>query len=160
MKPVVIAVIAQALWGLGRSALRTKLLAGLGLSAVALSAAGINELLILALCGLAASSFRIIGSCSTRSNLRLLLVPIQPFLNGLGNWLGLGTFPMTAAGLTLPALFFTSLLHPDYHTPRDESARIDTKKIARIAEWMYRTGWKLANNPERPALETNFKLER
>ena len=66
--------------------------------------------------------------------------------------------PYARAGI--PALFFTSLLHPDYHSPRDEAARIDTKKIARIAEWMYRTGWKLANNPDRPALEANFKLER
>ncbi|MES1249855.1 MAG: M28 family peptidase, partial [Chitinophaga rupis] len=66
--------------------------------------------------------------------------------------------PYARAGI--PALFFTSLLHPDYHTPRDESGRIDTKKVTRIAEWMYRTGWKLANNTERPALEANFKLER
>ncbi|HWK04124.1 MAG TPA: M28 family peptidase [Puia sp.] len=66
--------------------------------------------------------------------------------------------PYARAGI--PALFFTSLLHPDYHTPRDEAARIDTKKITRMAEWMYRTGWKLSNNAERPTLEANFKLER
>lgn len=66
--------------------------------------------------------------------------------------------PYARAGI--PALFFTSLLHPDYHTPRDESGQIDTKKVTRIAEWMYRTGWKLANNADRPALEANFKLER
>src|ERR1019366_6999429 len=34
VKPVVIAVIVQALWGLGRSALKTKGLATLGLAAV------------------------------------------------------------------------------------------------------------------------------
>ena len=66
--------------------------------------------------------------------------------------------PYARAGI--PALFFTSLLHPDYHTPRDEASRIDTEKITRITQWMYRTGWKLANNTSRPALDPNFKLER
>ncbi|MBS1664396.1 MAG: M28 family peptidase [Bacteroidetes bacterium] len=66
--------------------------------------------------------------------------------------------PYARAGI--PALFFTSLLHPDYHTPRDEPSRIDTEKITRIAQWMYRTGWKLAMSDKRPALDPNFKLER
>jgi len=66
--------------------------------------------------------------------------------------------PYARAGI--PALFFTSLLHPDYHTPQDESDRIDTMKIARIAEWMYRTGWTVANNPDRPKEDPDFKLER
>jgi hypothetical protein len=66
--------------------------------------------------------------------------------------------PYARAGI--PALFFTSLLHPDYHTPRDEASRIDTEKITRIAQWMYRTGWKLANDNTRPALDPDFKLER
>jgi hypothetical protein len=66
--------------------------------------------------------------------------------------------PYARAGI--PALFFTSLLHPDYHTPRDEASRIDTEKITRIAQWMYRTGWKVANAGARPALDPGFKLER
>lgn len=66
--------------------------------------------------------------------------------------------PYARAGI--PALFFTTLLHPDYHTPRDEASRIDIKKLTRMTEWMYRTGWKVANIDKRPALEANFKLER
>ncbi len=66
--------------------------------------------------------------------------------------------PYARAGI--PALFFTSLLHPDYHTPRDEASRIDTQKITRIAQWMYRTGWTLSNNNSRPAPDPDFKLER
>jgi hypothetical protein len=66
--------------------------------------------------------------------------------------------PYARAGI--PALFFTSLLHPDYHTPRDEASRIDTKKVTRIAEWMYRTGWKVANTDSRPAVDPGFRLER
>ncbi|HEY4109334.1 M28 family metallopeptidase [Puia sp.] len=66
--------------------------------------------------------------------------------------------PYARAGI--PALFFTSLLHPDYHTPQDEAARINIAKVTRIAEWMYRTGWTVANNTARPAEDPNFKLER
>src|SRR5215207_5386484 len=47
IKPVVIAVVAQALWGLGRSALRGPLLFGVGASAAALYLLGFNELIIL-----------------------------------------------------------------------------------------------------------------
>ena len=66
--------------------------------------------------------------------------------------------PYARAGY--PALFYSTLLHKDYHTPRDKAENIDYKKLTRMTEWMYRTGWKLANNPKRPALEPNFKLER
>lgn len=66
--------------------------------------------------------------------------------------------PYARAGI--PAIFFTSLLHPDYHTPMDEAKRIDTRKLTRMTQWMYRTGLKLANAPSRPKLEEGFKLER
>ncbi len=66
--------------------------------------------------------------------------------------------PYARAGI--PALFYTTLLHPDYHTPLDEAERINIPKLARVTEWMYRTGWKVANTGKRPAVEANFKLER
>jgi len=47
IKPVVIAVVAQALWGLGRTALNGPLLLGIGAAAAALYLSGINELIIL-----------------------------------------------------------------------------------------------------------------
>jgi chromate transporter len=53
VKPVVIAVVAQALWGLGRSALKTPTLWALGGVCAAAAATGVNELLILLLAGLA-----------------------------------------------------------------------------------------------------------
>jgi hypothetical protein len=59
-----------------------------------------------------------------------------------------------------PAIFYTTLLHPLYHTPMDEPKIIDISKLRRMAEWMYRTGWKLSNNVKRPALDPNFQLER
>jgi chromate transporter len=53
VKPVIIAVVVQALWGLGRSALRSRALVLAGLASVALSAAGVNELAVLFGTGLA-----------------------------------------------------------------------------------------------------------
>jgi chromate transporter len=47
IKPVVIAVVAQALWGLGRAALRGPLLLAIGTAAAALYLVGFNELVIL-----------------------------------------------------------------------------------------------------------------
>lgn len=47
IKPVIIAVVAQALWGLGKKALKNTWLAALGLAGAALSVAGIHELIVL-----------------------------------------------------------------------------------------------------------------
>ena len=47
IKPVVIAVVVQALWGLGRSALKTRTLMVLGAVAVLAAAVGVHELIIL-----------------------------------------------------------------------------------------------------------------
>ncbi|MEI6950201.1 M28 family peptidase [Paraflavisolibacter sp. H34] len=54
----------------------------------------------------------------------------------------------------IPALFFTSLLHADYHTPKDEADRIDYPKLKRMTDWMYATGWKVANATNPPALDS------
>lgn len=64
------------------------------------------------------------------------------------------------ARLGIPALFFTSVLHHQYHTPQDESENINFKKLYKMTEWMYRTSWKVANEKEKPKLIPNFKLER
>jgi chromate transporter len=47
VKPAIIAVVVQALWGLGRAAVKTKLLAVVACAAVAASALGVNELAVL-----------------------------------------------------------------------------------------------------------------
>jgi hypothetical protein len=58
----------------------------------------------------------------------------------------------------VPALFFSSNLHQDYHTPRDEPKTIDYAKLTRMARWMYMTGWIAANADERPAIDSGFVL--
>ena len=64
------------------------------------------------------------------------------------------------ARLGIPSVMYTSLLHPDYHTPRDEPARINYPKLTRMTQWMYLTGWAVANRTAPPAREPGFKLER
>ena len=48
IKPVIIAIVAQALWGLGRTAIKTPLLAMAGLAAVVAVVSGVHELAVLA----------------------------------------------------------------------------------------------------------------
>jgi Peptidase family M28 len=64
------------------------------------------------------------------------------------------------ARLGIPALMYTTLLHPDYHTPLDNPQNINYPKLKKMADWIYRTGWKVANVPVRPERDRGFKLER
>jgi Zn-dependent M28 family amino/carboxypeptidase len=64
------------------------------------------------------------------------------------------------ARLGVPALFFSTNLHPDYHTPRDKPENIDYPKLTHMTKWMYVTGWIAANAAKRPAVDPGFKLER
>ncbi|HEX2189068.1 MAG TPA: M28 family peptidase [Longimicrobiaceae bacterium] len=51
----------------------------------------------------------------------------------------------------VPALFFTTLLHPDYHAPSDEVEKIDADKAARIARLVFLLTHAVADASERPA---------
>ena len=64
------------------------------------------------------------------------------------------------ARLNIPAVMFSSNLHPDYHTPRDEATTIDVAKLTRMTQWIYRTGWLVANAKARPGVDPGFRLER
>ena len=66
--------------------------------------------------------------------------------------------PYARAGV--PALFFTTLLHADYHTPFDNPDRIDVAKLAKMTRWMYATGRAVAEADKAPAVDPAFKLER
>ncbi|MEO6548200.1 MAG: M28 family peptidase [Ferruginibacter sp.] len=64
------------------------------------------------------------------------------------------------ARLGIPAIMYSSLLHADYHTPQDNAENINYPKLKKMADWMYRTGWKVANAAIRPITDKDFKLER
>jgi Zn-dependent M28 family amino/carboxypeptidase len=60
----------------------------------------------------------------------------------------------------VPSLFFSTLLHSDYHTPFDNPDRIDVVKLTKMTKWMYATGRTVADTAKKPALDPAFKLER
>jgi len=64
------------------------------------------------------------------------------------------------ARLGIPSIMYTSLLHSDYHTPQDNAENINLEKLKKMSDWLYRTGWKVLESPNRPGLDPNFKLER
>jgi hypothetical protein len=64
------------------------------------------------------------------------------------------------ARMGVPALFFTTLLHADYHTPMDNPDRIDLAKLTRMTRWMYATGRAVSEAAAAPQADPNFKLER
>jgi Peptidase family M28/PA domain len=47
----------------------------------------------------------------------------------------------------IPAVFLTTGLHPDYHTPDDDVERIDFGKLHRIARLAARAAWLVADGP-------------
>jgi hypothetical protein len=53
----------------------------------------------------------------------------------------------------VPALWFHTGLHPDYHTPNDDADRIEYEKMTRIVRLVHQTSWDLANADGRPAME-------
>lgn len=70
VKPVVIAVVLQALWSLGRTALKTRILVALGISAIAAVYLGVHELVVLAGAGLVMAAVRAMerGASSTTTS--------------------------------------------------------------------------------------------
>jgi chromate transporter len=55
IKPVIIAVVVQAIWGLARTAVKSRWLAAVGIAALAMGFLGVNELILLAAAGAAAA---------------------------------------------------------------------------------------------------------
>jgi hypothetical protein len=54
-------------------------------------------------------------------------------------------WPFLAHGI--PAVFLTTGLHPDYHTPQDDTDRIDFAKLERVARLAARAAWIIAEGP-------------
>jgi Zn-dependent M28 family amino/carboxypeptidase len=52
----------------------------------------------------------------------------------------------------VPAIWFFSGLHPDYHTPADRPEKIDYPKMTRIVRLVHQTSWALAQRDGRPKL--------
>ncbi|MPY88910.1 MAG: chromate efflux transporter [Luteitalea sp.] len=99
IKPVVIAIVAQALWGLGHSALKTRGLALLALASVIAVAAGIHELVVLATAGVVMGGLRAIESFNGRVTGALLAAGASASMTG-------ATFAAASASATVAAAPF------------------------------------------------------
>jgi chromate transporter len=117
VKPVVVAVILQALWGLGRTAVKSSLLAAAGAICVALSFLGVNALLILGATGATAACAQAFlgGRKKNRSECRgailLWLRSVRLKLTKLLSLAGTGAAAAAASGLApgMWALFLVFL---------------------------------------------------
>ena len=99
--PVIIAVVAQAIWGLGRTAVKGPLPAMLGIGVLALSLAGVNELALL----FGAGAVFMLVRLARRPAAAAAMVAAVLGLPAVA--LGQGT--VAAAGVTLGTLFVTFL---------------------------------------------------
>ncbi|HEU4614712.1 MAG TPA: chromate efflux transporter [Kofleriaceae bacterium] len=97
IKPVIIAVVIQALWGLGKAAVKTPFLGVVGAAAFAASLLGVNELAVLAAAGVVVAAGRRLRAGSAAS---LLPLPL------LGAGSATATSTATAFGLWPLFLFF------------------------------------------------------
>ena len=107
VKPVVIAVILQALWGLSRTAVKTRLLAVLGLMATLFAAFGLHPLLLLLLAGIATALTQVDFH---RAGITLF-APLQKFLRFTRSPRSLMAAAVASftAPLTLSSLFLVFL---------------------------------------------------
>lgn len=53
----------------------------------------------------------------------------------------------------VPAVWFHTGLHPDYHTPDDDPERIEYEKMTRVVRLVHQTSWDVANGDDRPLIE-------
>ena len=100
IKPVIIAIVLQALWSLGRAAIKTKFLALIGIAGVVLTFFGLHELLVLLGGGLIVVAVRLVGR-SVKGQSHLSLMSASPLIV----FLQTGTTTAATASFSLVLLF-------------------------------------------------------
>jgi len=53
----------------------------------------------------------------------------------------------------IPVIFYFTGLHQDYHKPSDDVDKLDFEKMARIARFIFATGWRIASLDQRLKLD-------
>ncbi|RKG48673.1 chromate efflux transporter [Corallococcus sp. AB011P] len=107
VKPVILAVVLQALWGLGKTALTTRPRAIVAVGAAVASALGVNELLILALAGGSLAAWLHLRSAPAPTSM-LALSPLA--LHGVTAVTATASAPFSLGGLFLFFLKVGSVL--------------------------------------------------
>lgn len=104
VKPVIIAVVLQALWSLGRTAVKNRLLAAVGVATAIASFLGVNELVVLSMAGL----FVAVVQTARRANgwAGVVWLPSASLAAATGSAFGLGK--LFAIFLKIGAVLFGS----------------------------------------------------
>jgi len=105
IKPVMIAIIAQALWELGRKVLKSKIIIGIGLGAIGLYFLGVNEVILIFLGGIVLMLSQNWNQIKNKNNQKIPF--IIPFLPALGNFV----IPFSMTTLFLVFLKIGSVLY-------------------------------------------------
>ena len=105
IKPVIIAIVAQALWNLGRTALKSWWLGAIGAGAFAAVALGVNELLVLGAAGALAAA-RVAGARPRGS--AAWFGPLAPLAGGSAAATSFGLAPLFLTFLKIGAVLFGS----------------------------------------------------
>ncbi len=108
VKPVIIAVVLQALWGLGRAATRTPAIAAVGLASLAAVAAGAHELVVLFVAGVVLAGAR--WATEARSSRTAHALPLLPMAVATGGSLAVpfGLAPLFLFFLKVGSILFGS----------------------------------------------------
>jgi chromate transporter len=101
VKPVIIAVVLQALWKLGRAAVKTRALAVMGVVGAAVNWLGVNELIVLFTTGLLVAMSRGLWRSKASCVMPLLGAAVAP----VGSGVAAGAAVAVAAPFSLGALF-------------------------------------------------------
>jgi chromate transporter len=109
VKPVIIAVIVQALWGLGKAAIKGPLTALAGIAVIILFFVGANEILLLFSAGILVMALENLRQGWKSGGMALVAVPVMPGILAAGTAATAAT-PVTLAGLTLFFLKIGSVL--------------------------------------------------
>ena len=109
VKPVVIAIILEALWSLGKKAVRTPLLAAIGVAVLILSFAGVNELVLLLAGGLVVTAAANYNRLHLNAGGVWFPLPIAG-ISSFATW-ALAASPFSLTGLFLVLLKIGSVLY-------------------------------------------------
>ncbi|MCS7300620.1 MAG: M20/M25/M40 family metallo-hydrolase [Fimbriimonadales bacterium] len=103
-----------------------------------------------------------IGKVLNRVNEQYLQMTLNPMYDSLQHpeqlFFRSDHFSFVSKGI--PAVFFFTGLHEDYHQVTDSVEKIDFEKMARVARTVFGLAWALADAPERPARVNLNNLRR
>jgi hypothetical protein len=103
-----------------------------------------------------------IGAVLQRVNDQYLRMELNPMYDSLSHpeqlFFRSDQYSFVSKGI--PAVFFFTGLHADYHQVTDTVEKIDFEKMARVARTVFGLAWALADAPERPARVNLQGLQR